>query len=232
MGLGLLEEARREERGDDADRGVDQQGEPPAVDVQAEQVSVVPVSQPPSSRPTAAPTPDIAAYTAKARLRAGPAGNVVAIRASAAGEASAAPRPWRPRAASSSPSLVARPPSSEATPKIDEADHEDLAAAVEVTEPAAEQQQAAEGQRVAGDDPAQVGGRDVEVVLDVGQRDVHDGAVEHHHQLRHRDEHECPAQVLLLCPVMSSELTTSVMRDPSRSRSGGVGPGRGWRPAG
>ena len=33
-----------------------------------------PVSQPPSSRPTAAPTPDIAAYTAKARLRAGPAG--------------------------------------------------------------------------------------------------------------------------------------------------------------
>ena len=76
----------------------------------------MPVSQPPSSRPTAAPTPDIAAYTPKARLRAGPAGNVVAIRARAAGEASAAPRPCRPRAASSSGSFVAMPPSSEAVP--------------------------------------------------------------------------------------------------------------------
>ena len=77
-----------------------------------------PVSQPPSSRPTAAPAPDIAAYTANARLRAGPAGNVVVISASAAGEASAAPRPWSARAASSVPSVVARPPSPEATAKI------------------------------------------------------------------------------------------------------------------
>ncbi len=58
-----------------------------------------PVSQPPRIRPTAAPAPDIAAYTANARLRCGPAGNVVVISASAAGEASAAPRPCSPRAA-------------------------------------------------------------------------------------------------------------------------------------
>ena len=123
-----------------------------------------PVSQPPRIRPTAAPAPDIAAYTANARLRCGPAGKVVVISASAAGEASAAPRPWRPRAPSSSASLWARPPSSEATAKIDEADHEDPAAAVEVAEPAAEQQQAAEGQGVAGDDPGQVRLGDVEVL--------------------------------------------------------------------
>ena len=165
-----------------------------------------PVSQPPSIRPTAAPAPDMAAYTANARLRCGPAGNVVAISASAAGEARAAPRPCRPRAASSRPSLVARPPSSEATPKIDQADHEDPATSVEVTEAAAEQQQAAEGQRVAGDDPGQVGAGDVEVGLDVGQRDVDDGAVEHHHQLRHGDEHEGPSEVELLRLFAGSDL--------------------------
>ena len=78
-----------------------------------------PVSQPPRIRPTAAPAPDMAAYTANARLRAGPAGKVVVIRASAAGEASAAPRPWTPREVSSRASLWARPPSSEATAKIE-----------------------------------------------------------------------------------------------------------------
>ena len=77
-----------------------------------------PVSQPPRIRPTAAPAPDIAAYTAKARLRSGPAGNVVVIRARAAGEASAAPRPWKPRAPSSMSSDCATPPSSDAVTKI------------------------------------------------------------------------------------------------------------------
>ena len=77
-----------------------------------------PVSQPPRSRPTAAPTPDIAAYTENARLRGGPAGNVVVISASAVGEASAAPRPCRPREPSSISSFWARPPSPEAIAKI------------------------------------------------------------------------------------------------------------------
>ena len=77
-----------------------------------------PVSQPPRIRPTAAPTPDMAAYTENARLRGGPAGNVVAISASAVGDASAAPRPCRPRAPRSSISLWARPPRAEATAKM------------------------------------------------------------------------------------------------------------------
>ena len=157
----------------------------------------VPVSQPPRIRPTAAPAPDIAAYTANARLRAGPAGNVVVISARAAGEASAAPRPCRPRAPSRSGSLVREAAEQRRHGEDDQADHEDPPAAVEVAEAAAEQQQAAEGQRVAGDDPGQVGLRDVEVGLDVGQRDVGDGGVQDHHQLRDRDEDEGPAEVEL-----------------------------------
>jgi hypothetical protein len=62
----------------------------------------------------AAPTPDMAANTEKARLRSGPAGNVVVIRARAVGEAMAAPTPWRPRELSSMASFCARPPSAEA----------------------------------------------------------------------------------------------------------------------
>ena len=78
-----------------------------------------------------------------------------------------------------------------------EADHEDAAPAVEVGEPAAEEQQATEHQRVAGDDPGQVGAGDVEVLADERQGDVRDGRVEDDHQLRDRDEHEGQAEPLV-----------------------------------
>jgi len=55
-------------------------------------------------------------------------------------------------------------------------------------EPAAEQQQAAEGEGVGVDDPGQAGVAEAEVGLDVRQRDVDDGAVEHDHQLRAADD--------------------------------------------
>ena len=66
----------------------------------------------------AAPAPDIAAYTANARLRGGPAGNVVVMSERAVGEAMAAPSPCSMRAPIIWPSLCAMPPSSEATAKI------------------------------------------------------------------------------------------------------------------
>src|SRR5580765_2177413 len=75
------------------------------------------VRTPPRMRPTAAPAPDIAAYTAIARLRSLPAGKVVLIRARAAGEASAAPAPWRTRATRRISWFGARPPRSEAAQK-------------------------------------------------------------------------------------------------------------------
>jgi len=61
---------------------------------------------------------------------------------------------------------------------------EHLAAAEPVPGPAAEQQQPAEGQRVGVDHPFQAGAGKAERPLDVRQRDVDDGRVQHHHQLR------------------------------------------------
>ena len=61
VALGLVEEARGEHRRHEADRDVDQEGQPPAVDVDAGRSRCEPVSQPPRIRPTAAPAPDIAA---------------------------------------------------------------------------------------------------------------------------------------------------------------------------
>jgi hypothetical protein len=59
-----------------------------------------------------------------------------------------------------------------------------------VREPAAEQQQAAERQRVGGDDPLPLRVGDVQRALRGRQRDVDDRGVERHHQLGQRDERE------------------------------------------
>jgi hypothetical protein len=61
---------------------------------------------------------------------------------------------------------------------------EDAPVAVEVGESAAEQQEAGEDERVGVDGPGQVGGGDVQVLLQGWQCDVDDGNVEHDHELR------------------------------------------------
>ncbi len=70
----------------------------------------------------------------------------------------------------------------------------------QVAEPAAEQQQRAERQRVGGDDPlARVVG-EAEVLLRAGQGDVHDRRVQHDHQLRDGDHREDePAALVMGC---------------------------------
>ncbi len=73
------------------------------------------VSSPPAIRPTAAPAMLMAAYTPIARFLGGPSGKVVVTRDSAVGATIAPPTPWMARAASSQASLVAKPPSSEAS---------------------------------------------------------------------------------------------------------------------
>jgi hypothetical protein len=67
---------------------------------------------------------------------------------------------------------------------------EHRAAAEQVPGPAAEQQQPAEGQRVGVDHPFQAGSGKAERPLDVRQRDVDDGRVQHHHQLRGGEDHQ------------------------------------------
>ena len=69
-----------------------------------------------------------------------------------------------------------------------EADQEDAASAEEVGGPTAQKQEAGEGQRVRVDDPLQARRAEVQVPLDGGQRHVHDGCVEHDHELADEDE--------------------------------------------
>src|SRR5450631_499874 len=72
------------------------------------------VNMPPASRPIAAPEPDTAANTPKARLRSAPSSKFVVISDSAVGEAIAPPTPCRARAASNHHDVVASPPRKEA----------------------------------------------------------------------------------------------------------------------
>ena len=62
--------------------------------------------------------------------------------------------------------------------------------AVDVAEPAADDEQAGERQRVAGDDPLDAGQRRVEVAEDRGDRDVEHRVVEHHDEGRYDDDRE------------------------------------------
>ena len=148
------------------------------------------VSTPPSSRPTAAPPAAIAPQTASALVRSSPSEKVVVMIESAAGETSAPPKPWSARAPISIVSEVASPLSSEATGEDRHPGDEQAPPADQVGHAPAEQQEAAEHQRVAVDDPLQRGVGDVEVGLDRRQRDVHDGRVEDDHELREADDDE------------------------------------------
>jgi hypothetical protein len=63
-------------------------------------------------------------------------------------------------------------------------------AAEQVGHPAAQHQEPAEGQRVAVDDPLQVGAGEVQAALHRGQRDVDDRVVQHDHELSHAGDHQ------------------------------------------
>ena len=71
-----------------------------------------------------------------------------------------------------------------------QADDEGPLAPEQVPDPAAEQQQRAERQRVGGDHPLAVVVGEAEVALRGRQRDVDDGHVEHDHQLGDPDHHQ------------------------------------------
>jgi hypothetical protein len=72
----------------------------------------------------------------------------------------------------------------------DEPGEEDALAPEQVAGAAAEEQEAAERQRVGVDDPLQVALGHVQVGLDRRQRHVHDRRVEDDHELRQADERE------------------------------------------
>ena len=102
------------------------------------------------------------------------------ITASELGTSSAPATPCSARAATSKPMLGASAHSSEATPKPPTPEREHAPLAVEVAERAADQDQRAERQQVAVDDPLLRRQAAAERALDRRQRDVHDRAVEQH----------------------------------------------------
>ncbi len=86
-----------------------------------------------------------------------------------------------------------------------QADHEHLAAAEQVGHAAAEQQEAAEGERVGARDPLQARVGEVQVALDRRQRDVHDRDVDDEHELRRaqQDQSDPAARIGHLRHVIS-----------------------------
>jgi hypothetical protein len=67
--------------------------------------------------------------------------------------------------------------------KQHQAAEEDLLAPDQVAEAPGQEQEAAERQQIGVDDPRQVGLAEAEIVLDGGERDVHDRRVHGDHQL-------------------------------------------------
>src|SRR6266568_5943885 len=141
------------------------------------------VIRPPRTSPSDAPPLAIPAYRPMARFRPLPSGKDDTIRASEAGDAIAPPTPCRARDAISNPGEVAQAGGQRGQREYRDAGKEDPAAAENVARPPAEQQQAAEGERVGVEHPGQVGGGEVQAGLDAGQGHVHHGHVEDDHQL-------------------------------------------------
>jgi hypothetical protein len=110
-------------------------------------------------------------------------------------------------------------------------DEEQLLAPEEVREPAAQQQQTAEGQRVPGHHPLPSVGGEPQVVLGGRQRDVHDRGVQDDHQLREAQYGErqppTPARASARTPARTR---TSLSSLPARrSAEGGPSGLGGWR---
>ena len=121
------------------------------------------MSMPPSSSPTAPPAAPSALKIPKALAPSDGSVKVTQSSESSAGASTAAKRPWVTRAATKISKLQAEPPRTDAAPKPAKPDHEEGASAQQVTKAAAEQQQAAERQRVTRDDPLPVAVAEAEV---------------------------------------------------------------------
>ena len=121
------------------------------------------VRMPPSSTPIAAPEPAIAPRMPSALLRSAPSSKVTMRDREDRRREDRAGRALERPGGDQHPVEVEKPHRSEKAAKSDEADHEDLAPAEQVAGAPAEQQEAAEGERVAADDPLEVLGREVEV---------------------------------------------------------------------
>ena len=100
--------------------------------------------------------------------------------------------PWKARASCEEEDVLGRAAGDRADHEERRTDHEDPAAAVEVGQRPGGEQQRGQAQRVGVDHPLQVGEAGVELVLDVGQRDVHDRDVEQQDEDAEADRDQGP----------------------------------------
>jgi hypothetical protein len=117
--------------------------------------------------------------------------------------------------------LAPREPA-EQRPDREEAEtgHEDQPAADKVGDPSAQEQEAAEEERVGAHHPLQVRLREVQRGLDRGQRHVHDRDVEDDHELRRADQCEgVPAAGGSGCHAVSFTVVRSERR-PAQTQAG------------
>ena len=120
------------------------------------------VRRPPASTPTAAPEPPIAPQMPSALLRSGPSSKVVMMIESAAGEMIAAPRPCTARARDQHALRRREAAGERGEREDDDADEEHAPPPEQVGRAPAEQEEAAEGDRVRRHDPLEVLAREVE----------------------------------------------------------------------
>ena len=90
----------------------------------------------------------------------------------------------------------------------DNSDDEDQPTAIGVCDLAADEHQCGERQRIARDDPLELGEIRIEIALDRRQRNVHDGVVEHDHEQAERDRPQREPLPVLLCEDPSSHSCT------------------------
>ena len=151
------------------------------------------MSTPPSSTPTAPPEPATAPQTPSARLRSAPSAKVV-VRIDERGGREDRRAEALERARRDQLALAGRQAAEQRGEREeDEADGEDAAAAEQVGHAPAEQQEAAEDERVGVDDPGQVLLGEVEVAADRRQRDIDDRGVEDDDELGRGEQGECEA---------------------------------------
>jgi hypothetical protein len=114
---------------------------------------------------------------------------LVVISASAVGAITAPPTPWTALAVSSHAWVVANPPNRDAA-ENSSSPKTNTRRRPRVTGAAAEQEQAAEGDRVGVHHPLQAAAGKAKCLLDVREGNVHDGRVEHDHELGGGDDQQ------------------------------------------
>ena len=147
-------------------------------------------STPPSTCPATNPIDAVAPYRPSALVRCWPSAKLVVISDSAAGATSAAPAPWSTPGGDQQGRVAGQAAGQRGGREREQAGHEHGPPAEQVGGPAAEDEQAAEGDGVAGDHPLHGGGRRVQLPADGRQRDVDDAEVQHDHERGHQNERE------------------------------------------